>query len=599
MRHYGSPFGKAARMLAISAFAAALPLAASAQPFNKQFDNGETPRALSVRYVNNPADPGFIMAGDVQTPTTPPLIEGRQLFTKTNPIGLFQWSSSDIPIPATYPPGTTRKEVFYAVRPVPTGGYVAVGGSNMLPNSTAAIAKENVFATRVNATGGVMWRTIYGGMEKDVAYNVEVLANNYFILTGIMDEGEIPRHGGSVIKGGKLFLMKLDPLGVLQFCTKVGATSIDPDINEFHAGYAVHEMSDGSFVAVGSCSNSNNSSQKSMYVVKVDAAGNVQWAKTYNNIVPATHDDAARGVKETSTGEIIVAGTAKCFSPFQDVVLMKLNPATGIPTWVRRYWTTDPLANRYNDEVREMYQMANGDLAVVGLTDYWQSAVPPSANRNPFLAYFNMANDGSVTWSQHYPNSGPGNVFRTTASLDYIPDIPGKDGFVIASDPGTQHLIRTDMMGQSPCDDVLPLTRDVRPRYTPVEWGSVTTWCQWEYDYSYAIYYTHDEDYCTDPSPKSSGDITPGTNAVGTALLSPNPVQSGAVAGVNLTIAREAKVEVRFTDMTGNELFSTQSTYGIGQYTVNLPTQNLAPGVYIAHIIIDGARTTQKLVVVH
>lgn len=97
--------------------------------------------------------------------------------------------------------------------------------------------------------------------------------------------------------------------------------------------------------------------------------------------------------------------------------------------------------------------------------------------------------------------------------------------------------------------------------------------------------------------PKSGSESGRG-NGDGTVLLYPNPAPADGTSGIALSLAGDARVTVELTDLTGAGLYTATRDFAAGSHHLSLPTQSLAACVYIAHIAVDGVRTTQKLVIV-
>jgi len=82
-----------------------------------------------------------------------------------------------------------------------------------------------------------------------------------------------------------------------------------------------------------------------------------------------------------------------------------------------------------------------------------------------------------------------------------------------------------------------------------------------------------------------------------TVHVSPNPTNGNTI--VNYNLANAGKVTLQVTDYTGKELLLIhEENKNPGQYSLQLNTDKLEPGIYFCTLITDHGRETQKLVVI-
>jgi hypothetical protein len=112
--------------------------------------------------------------------------------------------------------------------------------------------------------------------------------------------------------GGDAFLIKTNASGNVQWAKTYGGAGIDKFIR-------VLQTSDGGYIAVGYTS-SFGAGGYDVFLVKTDTNGNIIWAKTYGG----WNNDIASSVQRTSDGGYIVAGTTWSFGAGNgDVFLIK------------------------------------------------------------------------------------------------------------------------------------------------------------------------------------------------------------------------------------------------------------------------------------
>ena len=83
-------------------------------------------------------------------------------------------------------------------------------------------------------------------------------------------------------------------------------------------------------------------------------------------------------------------------------------------------------------------------------------------------------------------------------------------------------------------------------------------------------------------------------NTIGMAVY-PNPANTSTTISFNLS--NEQNTVVNVTDLTGKQVYSQNLGSVNGAQKVSIDTENLTSGVYMVNVIVDGAVSTQKLVV--
>ena len=228
------------------------------------------------------------------------------------------------------------------------GGYISMGASD---SSSSLEAKKAVYIVKTNNQGTYSWSYKYGNnfLVNTGSSIVEVNDSTYFtsatsIYPDSMDilltEGRYQTIGNSynlssnfsknsfynnseargnistasgIILGnsGNAFVVgntKNNDIYLIDFqignpgiCTfKSFGTSVKDSAASFT------QTSDGGFIIAGTTLNSSNNSPD-IFVVKIDASGNVSWMKNYGG----TGNDYGTYVKQTSDGGYIVSGTVQ------------------------------------------------------------------------------------------------------------------------------------------------------------------------------------------------------------------------------------------------------------------------------------------------
>jgi hypothetical protein len=155
-----------------------------------------------------------------------------------------------------------------------------------------------------SAHAQVSFAKTFGGTNWDYAYSVQQTSDGGYIVAGST---------ASFGAGGyDIFLIKTDANGNIIWAKTYGGANFD-------YAYSVRQTSDGGYILAG-YTNSFGAGWYDIFLIKTDANGNMQWAKTFGG----TYGDYAYSVQQTSDGGYIVAGyTASFGAGIYDIFLIK------------------------------------------------------------------------------------------------------------------------------------------------------------------------------------------------------------------------------------------------------------------------------------
>src|SRR6218665_822688 len=168
--------------------------------------------------------------------------------------------------------------------PTNDGGYAMIGYS--APNYSTSPTK--IYLVKTQASGDTSWTRSYGGLGNEHGASiVQTAAGNYFIggRTKYSSNGQFD-----------FYLMKTNAAGDTLWTKKYGGSG-NEEIT------SIVQSSDGGIVMAGYTESYGNGS-KDMYLVKVDANGNLLWSKTYGGPLP----EVANALRATPDGGYILAG---------------------------------------------------------------------------------------------------------------------------------------------------------------------------------------------------------------------------------------------------------------------------------------------------
>jgi len=277
-----------------------------------------------ARSVQRTSDGGYIVAGWTTYIGT---FNTDILLIKTDAFGDVQWAK-------TY--GGTGTEEAYSVQQTSDGGYIVAGTT-----TSFGAGGNEILLIKTDAFGNLQWAKTYGGTLADFANSVQQTSDGGYIVAGITWS-----FGG----GGDILLIKTDANGDVQWAKTYGGTSAD-------VANSVQQTSDGGYIVAGTTT-SFGAGGNEILLIKTNAFGNLQWAKTYGE----AGNDVAYSVQRTSDGGYIVAGTTTSFGAGSlDILLIKTN-ASGNLQWAKTYGGTS------DEEAYSVQQTSDGGYIVAGYT---------------------------------------------------------------------------------------------------------------------------------------------------------------------------------------------------------------------------------------
>jgi hypothetical protein len=149
---------------------------------------------------------------------------------------------------------------------------------------------------------------------------------------------------------GDFYVVKLDANGNLQWTKTIGGPAREE-------GNSLIQTSDGGY-AIAGYTESFGAGELDVYVFKLDAKGNLQWTKT----IGGKKEDAGTSLIQTSDGGYAITGFTNSFGAGDwDVYVVKLD-AQGNLQW------TKTIGGPKGDEGYSLIQTADGGYAIAGYT---------------------------------------------------------------------------------------------------------------------------------------------------------------------------------------------------------------------------------------
>ncbi|MFA5782131.1 MAG: SBBP repeat-containing protein, partial [Bacteroidales bacterium] len=177
-------------------------------------------------------------------------------------------------------------------------------GSTTLTNAGGI----DIFLAKYDANGNVLWAKSAGGVDYDDAYSVAADASGNIYVAGVFSSPTLSFGSTTLTNAGgyDIFLTKYDAGGNVLWAKSAGGTgndlaysvAVDTSGNIYVAGYFRSPT-----IAFG-ITTLTNAGSRDIFLAKYDAAGNVFWAKSAGG----TDYDEANSVAVNASGNIYVAG---------------------------------------------------------------------------------------------------------------------------------------------------------------------------------------------------------------------------------------------------------------------------------------------------
>ncbi len=237
------------------------------------------------------------------------------------------------------------------------GGYIVAGVT-----TSFGAGKEDIWVLKLDASGDVTWQRTYGGPDWDRASSIQQTADGGYIVAGVTTS----------FGAGKedFWVLKLDASGNVTWQRTYGGAGKD-------AAASIQQTSDGGYIVAGETM-SFGADDSDIWVLKLDASGNVTWQRTYDIVL-----GGASSIQQTADGGYIVAGGG-----YFSFLVLKLD-ASGNVAWQKIF------SNRDFDAASSIQQTADGGYIVVGITAYF---IPIDSD----IWVLKLDASGNVTWERTY-----------------------------------------------------------------------------------------------------------------------------------------------------------------------------------------------------
>jgi hypothetical protein len=233
--------------------------------------------------------------------------------------------------------GGPKDEEGYSLIQTSDGGYAIAGTTQSF-----GAGEADVYVVKLDANGNLQWTKTIGGPSNDESLSLIQTSDGGYAIAGTTQSfgaGE-----------ADVYVVKLDANGNLQWTKTIGGENI-------YSGSSLIQTSDGGYAIAGTTT-SFGAGEADVYVVKLDANGNLQWTKT----IGGPSNDESLSLIQTSDGGYAIAGTTQSFGAGdRDVYVVKLD-AKGNLQWTKN------IGGPSDDWGFSLIQTSDGGYAIAGHT---------------------------------------------------------------------------------------------------------------------------------------------------------------------------------------------------------------------------------------
>jgi len=234
--------------------------------------------------------------------------------------------------------GGPGDEIGFSLIQTSDGGYAIAGSTGSF-----GAGWYDVYVVKLDAKGNLQWTKTIGGLDDEIGHSLIQTSDGGYAIAG-----KTYSFGAG---WADVYVVKLDANGNLQWTKTIGG-------KDFEAGYSLIQTSDGGY-AIAGYTDSFGAGREDVYVVKLDAKGNLQWTKT----IGGSKRDWGESLIQTSDGGYAIAGTTTSFGAGgRDVYVIKLD-AKGNLQW------TKTIGGRSVEKGSSLVQTSDGGYVIAGETE--------------------------------------------------------------------------------------------------------------------------------------------------------------------------------------------------------------------------------------
>ena len=187
------------------------------------------------------------------------------------------------------------------------GGYILVGGTQSFGQGS-----DDVYIVKLDSSGNLVWTKTIGGSSVDKGTDIIQTTDGGFAVTGYTNSFG---HGN-----WDVYVIKLDTGGNIKWQIAIGGT-------ESEEGTSIIQTRDGRYFVITGWTYSFGQGGRDVYVVKIDTAGNLQWAITVGG---SNHEEGVDIIETSDEGYIVVGRTLSFSQGNDDIYVVRLDSNGGL-----------------------------------------------------------------------------------------------------------------------------------------------------------------------------------------------------------------------------------------------------------------------------
>ena len=310
--------------------------------------------------------------------------------------------------------GGTSDEFANAIESTKDGGYILAGYTQSTNNGnvTGTHGAHDFWVVKIDAIGNLQWQHSYGGTDNEDASAIKQTLDSGYVVVGYSksNDGDITAHHGTN-STADCWIIKLNKLGIIQWEKSFGGTDED-------FASSVQQTADSGFVLAGLTQSvdgdvSFNHGNSDYWVLKLNAAGTLQWEKTYGG----TAYDNAISIQRTINNSYVVTGSSNSIDGdvsinkgLFDYWVLKLN-SIGVIQWEKSYGGTN------TESATSIKQTNDSGYVISGYANSNDGDVSPNY-AGPEYWIVKTDSLGTIQWEKSYGGQGSDDAYDIEQTVD-------------------------------------------------------------------------------------------------------------------------------------------------------------------------------------